>query len=148
MCGVKTMDEDQYLDELNQTRATEAQEKAESAPMPEKPEVPFPLFYFILGLANDVLDYVGFVGSIPILGDILDLVVSAIRWYGKQIRKQRTQNLNLLAATLIEFVPGGDIVPSYTLEVLLTYSQEKAAAKKEYDEAISAYQGQLETEES
>lgn len=129
------MNDERYLDELSQARAA----KTQPAPMPEKPKVSFPWFYFILGLANDLLDYLA-IGSIPIAGDVIDLFVSAIRWYGKQIRKQRAPNMNLAIATIIEFIPGGDFVPSYTAEVLITYVQEKAAAQKEYEEMIAAVQ--------
>lgn len=129
--------EEQYLEELNQARAQTNPEILKVSK--EKLKVPFPWFDFILALINDLGDYLIY-GSIPILGDFIDILTSLIRWYRKHFRPIKTNNLLLGTATVIEFIPAGDVVPSYALEVLLNYMQEKTIAQAE---AISPVAGKV-----
>lgn len=71
---------------------------------------------FILAIINDLLDYIGFIGSIPLLGDIVDVGISGTLWV-------------LIGGTpallsLIELIPFVDILPTYTIIVLFSFMSE------------------------
>jgi hypothetical protein len=76
---------------------------------------------FGLALLNDFLDLTG-IGSIPIVGDILDALTSAALW--KVIGGKYT------TATLLEFIPGFDILPIYTATVSYAYLQKEKRQDK------------------
>lgn len=79
-------------------------------------------FYAVYGLAftvaliNDLLDYLGFLGSIPLIGDLVDGAVSIILW-------PLLGGLPTLF-TLIEFIPFADLIPTYTIVVLISFASE------------------------
>jgi len=79
----------------------------------------------ILGFAifMDIIDWLG-IGSIPLLGDIFDLFAGAVTYFWVKIRgldKKKPWFISWMSggATLIELIPGGDLLPSYTLAVIL-----------------------------
>lgn len=67
-------------------------------------------------LFNDILDLAG-IGSVPIIGDMIDLASSAVLW--------KTLGARPTVPTLLEFVPGLDMLPIYTATVLWFYYQEE-----------------------
>lgn len=60
-----------------------------------------------IAVASDILDYLG--GFIPIIGDVLDLLTTAILFPYLGRRS---------AIGLVELVPGADFLPTYTLLAL------------------------------
>lgn len=70
---------------------------------------------FTAAILNDSLDLVG-IGTVPILGDVLDAATSLLIW--KLTGKKKA------AATLIEFIPGADILPFYTATVAYAYYRD------------------------
>jgi len=71
---------------------------------------------FGLALFNDVFDLVG-IGSIPIIGDILDIGTSALLW--------RTLGRRYTLPTFLELIPGMDVLPIYTMTVGWAYYQKE-----------------------
>ncbi len=71
---------------------------------------------FALALFNDVLDLVG-VGSIPIIGDVIDLATSALLW--------GTLGTRYTLPTALELIPGMDVLPIYTATVSWAYYQRE-----------------------
>lgn len=71
---------------------------------------------FLLGL-NDLADWL-VVGSIPIIGDIFDVFVSVTAglWIFFQGGDKMVNSLLwILAATFVELIPFGDLLPSYII---------------------------------
>ena len=78
---------------------------------------------FAAAVFNDLFDLTG-IGSIPLLGDVLDLATSAALW--KIMGGRRT------LPTLLEFIPGLDILPIYTATVTWSYyTDQKKPGKHE-----------------
>lgn len=71
---------------------------------------------FGISLFNDLLDLAG-IGSIPIIGDIIDLASSAVLW--------RSLGTRPVIPTLLEFIPGLDLLPIYTATVAWAYYKEE-----------------------
>jgi len=73
-------------------------------------------WYTGLGVAvlNDINDVIGF-GSVPILGDILDVATSAYLWplMGKREK----------ALSFVEFIPYADYLPTYTSLLLWSWKR-------------------------
>ncbi|MFB6116250.1 MAG: hypothetical protein ABEK10_01950 [Candidatus Nanosalina sp.] len=67
---------------------------------------------FTAALLNDSLDLIG-IGTVPLIGDALDAATSLIIWKLTGEKK--------VAAALIEFMPGADIIPLYTATVAYAY---------------------------
>lgn len=67
---------------------------------------------FGVAVFNDLLDLSG-VGSTPVVGDVIDLGTSALLWRALGTRKT--------LPTLLEFVPGFDYLPIYTMTVTGSY---------------------------
>lgn len=85
----------------------------------------FIIMFFIAGL-NDLADWL-VIGSIPIIGDILDLATSGILgiWLFFK-RGGKMGNIGAIGiATIIELIPFGDILPSYTAAVARIYFKER-----------------------
>lgn len=74
---------------------------------------------FGLALLNDILDLAG-IGAIPVIGDIFDLITSALLW--------KTLGTSYTLPTLIEFIPGADFLPIYTATVSLAYYRREYRA--------------------
>lgn len=79
----------------------------------------------VLGFAilMDIIDWLG-LGSIPLIGDIFDLFTGAVIYFWVKIRgldQKKPWFISWMSggATLIELIPGGDLLPSYTLAVIL-----------------------------
>ena len=91
-----------------------------SKPESEKPTVNIVegTLMLIFALMADVLDWL-IIGSIPILGDIFDVIVWGIIYLWVKIRgfDQLSSRLNL-GALFVELVPFGDVIPSFTIAVL------------------------------
>lgn len=81
-------------------------------------------WYAGLGVAllNDLNDIIGF-GSAPIIGDVLDAATSAVLW---PLLEKRTRLLSF-----IEFIPGGDYIPTYTILLLWSWRKEEGVETKE-----------------
>jgi hypothetical protein len=71
---------------------------------------------FGAAVLNDGLDF-AFIGSIPVIGDVIDLASSALLW--KLLGK------NYSIPTLVELVPGLDPLPTYTVTVIFAYYREE-----------------------
>ncbi len=67
----------------------------------------------VIAISNDILDYLGFIGSIPLLGDIVDVATSAILW----------PLLGGVPAlfSIVELIPFVDLLPTYTIIVLISF---------------------------
>ncbi|MBI4114890.1 MAG: hypothetical protein HY445_03550 [Candidatus Niyogibacteria bacterium] len=74
------------------------------------------LFIFMIALTNDVLDWL-FIGSIPVIGDIMDLatwiIISSWIWW----RGFKRPTMHFLAG-LVEFIPFADILPVWSFYVV------------------------------
>ena len=77
---------------------------------------------FGLALFNDLLDLVG-VGSIPIIGDTLDIATSALLW--------GTLGNRYTIPTFLELIPGVDVLPIYTMTVGWAYYQKEQKTGRE-----------------
>lgn len=71
---------------------------------------------FGLAVFNDLIDLTG-IGAIPVLGDLLDIATSGLLW--KTIGTRKT------ALMLLEFIPGLDFLPTYTVVVGWSYIQRE-----------------------
>lgn len=71
---------------------------------------------FGLALFNDLIDLAG-IGSIPVIGDILDIGTSALLW--------RVLGTRYTVPTFLELVPGLDVLPIYTVTVGSAYYQKE-----------------------
>lgn len=71
---------------------------------------------YAAALFNDLLDIAG-IGSIPIIGDIIDLATSTVFW--------KILGRNYTLPTLLEFIPGVDILPIYTATATYAYLQRE-----------------------
>lgn len=69
-------------------------------------------FAFGLAVLNDMVDILG-IGSVPVIGTVLDLITSALLW--------RTLGTSYTIPTVLEFIPGVNILPIYTTLVTLRY---------------------------
>jgi len=121
--------ESQHLSNLNQARAPQAQ----LPPVPEKIAVKFPWLDFGLCLTNDIVDWL-LVGSIPIAGDLIDILTSAKRWINKKVSKP-----GMAITTLVEIIPGGDLIPTYTIQVLWNYFSDKKNAEEQDKSTYQEY---------
>ncbi|HBT81756.1 hypothetical protein A2757_00330 [Candidatus Giovannonibacteria bacterium RIFCSPHIGHO2_01_FULL_48_47] len=81
--------------------------------------------FLMLGFAGmlDLVDWLG-VGSIPLIGDILDIFGGLVIYFWVKIKgldQKKPWYISWLAGggTLVELIPGGDILPSYILTVLV-----------------------------
>mgnify|MGYP006875070699 CR=1 FL=1 len=73
-------------------------------------------FAFGLAVFNDFLDLTS-VGSIPVVGDLLDVGTSLALW--KTLGTRKTM------PTILEFVPGLDYLPIYTMTVSWAYLENE-----------------------
>lgn len=71
---------------------------------------------FGLAAFNDFLDISG-IGSVPVMGTLLDLATSALLW--RTIGRKRT------LPTILEFIPGINVLPIYTFTVAGSYYAEE-----------------------
>lgn len=71
---------------------------------------------FSLAILNDLVDIAG-IGSIPIIGDVLDVITSALLW--------GTLGTSYTIPTFLEFIPGMDFLPIYTIMVSLRYYKKE-----------------------
>lgn len=71
---------------------------------------------FALALFNDVLDLMG-VGSIPVIGDVIDVATSALLW--------GTLGTRYTLPTALELIPGMDVLPIYTVTVSWAYYRKE-----------------------
>lgn len=78
---------------------------------------------FGMAVFNDFLDLVG-IASVPLVGDLLDVATTGLLW--------KTMGTKYTLPTLLEFVPGLDVLPIYTLTVAWAYrmDEELAPSKK------------------
>ncbi|MDP3784564.1 MAG: hypothetical protein Q8R12_00580 [bacterium] len=90
----------------------------------------------ILGFAivMDLIDWLGF-GSIPLVGDVFDLGTGAVLYFWVKIRgldQKKPWFLSWISggATLVELIPGGDLLPSYTLAVIFIIIMNTAMAQR------------------
>lgn len=65
-------------------------------------------------IINDLIDLTG-PGNIPVFGDILDVVTTTIIW--------RLSDRKKAVPTALEFIPGADIIPIYTISVIFAWVQ-------------------------
>lgn len=143
------MDESGYLDELNQARA---QEPA-AIPLPEKRKISFPWIDFIIALINDLSDIIIFIVDLftagaasNTVGNVIDFINSGARWLGISFGKNKSKwgNWNVAATLGLELIPFEDLIPTWTIEIIYTYYQDKAAANQEYQESLTVAQSQQE----
>lgn len=71
---------------------------------------------FGVALANDILDLT-FIGMLPVIGTVLDIISNIALW---PVLKTRRSLL-----TAIEYVPGADPLPIYTLTVFYAYRKRQ-----------------------
>lgn len=77
---------------------------------------------FGLALFNDAFDLIG-IGSIPIIGDILDIGTSALLW--------GTLGGRYTLPTFLELIPGMDVLPIYTMTVGWAYYQKEQESSQD-----------------
>ena len=110
--------EDERTLALNQSRQS-SEASAQSAEAPAEPRVEAMEAMLIVGFAliNDVSDLL-IIGSIPVVGDIMDGITWFTIWLWAQSRGLK-QPFALKTSGIIEFIPfAGDILPTYTFMAL------------------------------
>jgi len=89
------------------------------------------ILLILISLTNDFLDYL-VIGSIPILGDVVDLITSviltAVLWDIGGFIKWKVR-IAIWIGTALELFPGGDIVPTYTLSTIYAWHKIKQLAE-------------------
>ena|SRR3989344_820195 len=102
--------------------ATDAPDETDASTTPNV-NMFFAGIVFLIAAINDTLDYF-VIGSIPIIGDLLD----GFTW-GMIALWVMMENLErppfALTAGAIEFIPLGDLIPTYTLQVLWIVAYNK-----------------------
>ena len=108
-------------------------------PKKPKPKVKFPWFMFTIALINDLPDIILLFVSLTgvglaiteTLGNILDWTTGPILWiWSKFFSKAKSDPLTMLIlATVIESVPFGDVLPSWTTVIIIHYFKEKSLSK-------------------
>lgn len=102
--------------------------------------VSFPWFIFSVALTNDLLDYLDpiliaatgglWLGISETLGNVIDGGTWLILMVWSHLGGAKSSPFaKYLAALIIELIPFGDLVPSWTVMVLAHYFTEKAAGK-------------------
>lgn len=127
--------EEEYLDDLNQTRADEA--RTQVIPMPDKPRVPFPWLALIISLANDILDILELTGLGMIATKAIDIIMGIIRFLGKIATPGKTGWGSLAGTWAIEMIPGLGIFPTWTIQCIYNWLQEKKLAEQSYSQAVN-----------
>ena len=86
-----------------------------------------PVIAIALAVINDLLD-LGLIGTVPITGDVLDIITSIVLAIG--LRKIYT------AISLAELIPGIDFLPIHTLSAILslTIGKKKSIEISEKEE--------------
>jgi len=110
--------EDGRMTALNRSRQ-DSGSSAQSARTPAEPRVETMEALLIVGFAliNDVSDLL-IIGSIPVVGDIMDGITWFTIWLWAQSRGLK-QPFALKTSGVIEFIPfAGDILPTYTFMAL------------------------------
>ncbi len=79
---------------------------------------------FALALFNDVLDIMG-VGSVPVIGDAIDVATSALLW--------GTLGTRYTLPTALELIPGMDVLPIYTATVSWAYYRKERGREGKVD---------------
>lgn len=131
------MAEIDWKNELRKARQA-AKESESSTPAGEK--VKFPWFIFTIALINDLLDYLdpildAVTGGIWLaisetIGNIIDAATFGILLLWSYFKKSKSDPLTkYLTALIIESIPFGDFVPSWTAVVIAHYLKEKSLSK-------------------
>lgn len=124
--------EEEYLDDWNQTRAAETQ----VIPMPEKPRVPFPWLALVISLANDILDVLELTGIGMAATKAIDIIFGIIRFLGKIATPGKTGWGSLIGTWIIEMIPGMGLLPTWTIQCIYNWLQEKKIAEQSYQQAV------------
>ena len=90
-----------------------------------KGELAKPMAWFT-GVGDDILDFTP-IGELPVIGDALDAV--AMFWSGRAYPGKAST-----AGELVEFVPFGDILPSFTASLASAEIAERR--KRELDRSV------------
>lgn len=105
-------------------------------PLPKPPPIPTPTEFidkitpkgrmakpiaWFTGITNDILDFTP-IGELPIIGDMLD--AGAMFWTARAY-----PDSGAMAGELIEFIPLGDILPSFTASLLSAEMDERRRKK-------------------
>jgi hypothetical protein len=115
-------------------------ENAESQGISSGNEVNFPWFIFFVALINDLLDYLDpilvaatsglWLGISETLGNIIDGATWFILTIWSYFSGAKSDPLTrYLVALIIELIPFGDFIPSWTAVVLAYYFKEKSLSK-------------------
>lgn len=97
---------------------------------------------FLVAIFSDVADFL-IVGAIPGVGDALDLATGTLLTFlflGIGGRQKKWRSFMSIGAALFEFLPFGinDLVPTYVLEVVVTWymvKKEERQAEEQLQEA-------------
>jgi hypothetical protein len=71
---------------------------------------------FGTAVLNDALDLAG-IGAIPVIGDVIDVASTAMLW--------KLLGRDYSIPTILEFIPGLDFLPTYTVTVIFAYYREE-----------------------
>ena len=132
------MSEIDWKNKLRKIRETA--KKASPEDSEDQPKVKFPWFIFFIALINDLLDYLdpilhAVTGGIWLaisetIGNVIDAATFGILWFWSYFSKSKSDPLTkYLTALVIELIPFGDFVPSWTAVVIAHYLKEKSLAK-------------------
>ncbi len=106
------------------------------------------ILLFMLAATNDFLDYL-VIGSIPFIGDFVDItttiILTIVLWNIGGFIKWKVR-IMIWAATAIEIIPGGDIVPFYTLSMFYGWHKIKELAESGEKGLEEAAKGRLSPE--
>jgi len=104
-----------------------------------KGQIKFPWLMFSIALLNDLPDYILLFVSLTgiglaiteTLGNLADWTTGPALWLISHLKGTYKKDplTKIIIATLIESVPFGDALPSWTVIILIHYFQEKALAK-------------------
>lgn len=136
-----TLQQEQEEENASQLQQDRLDNTLANPPKPKKPKpkVKFPWIMFIVALINDLPDIILLFVSLTgiglaiteTLGNILDWTTGPILWiWSKFFSKAKSDPLTMLIlATVIESVPFGDVLPSWTTVILIHYFKEKSLSK-------------------
>lgn len=122
----ETLEQDYYEKLLAERTLQKEQAAAEEKTKPAG-GISFLEFGMVLSLAivADLIDYVG--GFVPGIGDILDIGLGFVLGIWAAFRLKRNPLAKIISATLVELIPFGDFIPSWTIGVLSAYIASKKA---------------------
>lgn len=144
--------ENDYERQLREQRfeeqlSKEAAERKKKGKLKKPEEVKFPTGMFVFAVIADLIDYAMLVIDVSTGGlwlaiemtvlNVMDILTGIVLLLWTKLKKTKSDPLiGYLVGMLIELIPFGDIVPTWTILVLAYYFKEKALTKAPLAKAL------------